>query len=155
MNGRYIQIRELPSLFEVEESEQILLFSIKPEYSELILSGKKSVELRKQVPKKKSRYAIIYESSPSKGITGLFVIKSIQVKPIREISRRLLSKACVSSQVFWEYYEGYNKGVVIEIEKAFRFKKKKSLYELRDLMDFVPPQDFCYLNVNLVQEVLR
>ena len=154
MNGRYIQIRELPSLFEVEESEQILLFSIKPEFSELILSGKKTVELRKQAPKKKSRYAIIYESSPSKGITGLFVIKNIHVKPIREISR-LISKACVSSQVFWEYYEGYNKGVVIEIEKAFRFEKKKSLYELRDLMDFVPPQDFCYTDVNLVQEVLR
>ncbi len=155
MNSRDIQIRALSSLlFEVEESEQILLFSIKPKFSELILSGKKTIELRKQVPKKKTRYAIIYESSPSKGITGFFVIKSIQVKPIREISQ-LLSKAHVSSQFFGEYYEGYNKGVVIEIENAFRFEKKKSLYELRDLMDFVPPQDFCYTDVNLVQEVLR
>jgi len=154
MNGRYIQIRELPSLFEVEEIEQILLFSIKPEFSELILSGKKTVELRKQVPKKKSRYAIIYESSPSKGITGLFVIKNIHVKPIKEISG-LLSKACVSSQFLGEYYEGYNKGVVIVIEEAFRFERKLSLYELRDLMDFAPPQDFCYFDVNLVQEVLR
>ncbi|MBC8520822.1 MAG: ASCH domain-containing protein [Methanomicrobia archaeon] len=154
MNVRDIQIRELPSLFEVEESEQILLFSIKPEFSELILSGKKTVELRKQVPKKKSRYAIIYESSPSKGITGLFVIKSIQVKPIREISR-LLSEACVSSQFLGEYYRGYNKGVVIEIENAFRFERKMSLYALRELMDFAPPQDFCYFDVNLVQEVLR
>jgi len=154
MNVKDIEIRDLPSLFEVEEIEQILLFSIKPEFSELILSGKKSVELRKQAPKKKSRYAIIYESSPSKGITGLFVIKDIQVKPIREISQ-LLSKACVSSQVFGEYYEGYNKGVVIVIEEAFRFERKVSLYELRELMDFVPPQDFCYFDANLVQEILR
>jgi predicted transcriptional regulator len=154
MNVKDIEIRDLPSLFEVEEIEQILLFSIKPEFSELILSGKKSVELRKQAPKKKSRYAIIYESSPSKGITGLFVIKDIQVKPIREISQ-LLSKACVSSQFFGEYYKGYNEGVIIEIENAFRFERKVSLCELRDLMDFAPPQDFCYFDANLVQEVLR
>ena len=154
-NARIIQMRDLPSLFEVEEIEQILLFSIKPEFSELILSGKKTVELRKQAPKKKSRYAIIYESSPSKGITGLFVIKNIHVKPIKEISRRLLSKACVSSQFFGEYYKGHNEGVIIEIENAFRFERKVSLYELRELMDFAPPQDFCYLDVNLVQEALR
>jgi len=154
MNVRDIQIRELSSLFEVEEIEQILLFSIKPEFSELILSGKKTVELRKQVPKKRSRYAIIYESSPSKGITGVFSIKNIHVKPVREISR-LLSKACVSRQFFWEYYEGYGNGVVIEIENAFRFEKKVSLYELRELMDFIPPQDFCYFDANLVQDILR
>jgi len=139
---------------QVEEDEQILLFSIKPEFSELILSGKKTVELRKQVPKKRSRYAIIYESSPSKGITGVFSIKNIHVKPVREISR-LLSKACVSRQFFWEYYEGHDDGVVIEIENVFRFKKKVSLYELRELMDFIPPQDFCYFDANLVQDILR
>ena len=113
------------------------------------------VTISLELPKKKSRYAIIYESSPSKGITGLFVIKNIHVKPIREISRRLLSKACVSSQFFGEYYKGYNEGVIIEIENAFRFERKVSLYELRELMDFAPPQDFCYFDVNLVQEVLR
>jgi len=154
MNVRDIQVGELSSLFEVEEDEQVLLLSIKPEFSELILGGKKTVELRKQAPKKKSKYAIIYESSPSKGITGVFSIRNIHVKPIGEISR-FLSKACVSRQFFCEYYKGYENGVVIEIENAFRLERKMSLYELRELMDFIPPQDFCYFDVNLIQGVLR
>jgi len=138
---------------KLEEDEQLLLFSIKPEFSELILSGKKVIELRKHVPKKKSRYAIIYESSPSKGITGVFSIKNIHVKPVREISR-LLSKACVSHQFFCEYYRRYDNGVVIEIGNAFRLERKMSLYELRELIDFIPPQDFCYFDVNLIQTIL-
>jgi len=154
MITRELPLRDFLNLVEVEENEQILLISIKPKFSELILNGKKTLELRKQIPKKTCRYAIIYESSPSKGITGTFTIKDIHVKPVHEISW-LLSKACVSPQFLSEYYEGYNNGVVIEIDNAFRLERKVPLCELRKLMDFVPPQDFCYFDTNMVQEVLR
>jgi predicted transcriptional regulator len=153
MITREIPLSEIVRFADVEDCEQILVISIKPKFSELILKGMKTIELRKQKPKKKCRYAIIYESSPSKGITGTFAIKDIHLKPVQEISW-LLSEACVSSQFMHEYFAGYNRGVVIEIDNAFRLERKVPLFELRKLMDFVPPQDFCYFDLALAQEVL-
>jgi len=134
----------LPAGFNTEKSEYCLLFSIRPEYSQLILEGKKTIELRKRLPKRECKFCVIYESSPTKGIVGIFEIKSIEAKPVSEISRLEMEEASVPKAFFKEYYHGHGTGVLVKIAGS-RSLPMIGLKSLKRNHDFNPPQDFMYM----------
>ncbi len=144
----------LPAGFNTEKSEYCLLFSIRPEYSQLILKGKKTIELRKRLPKKECKFCVIYESSPTKGIVGIFEIKSIEAKPVSEISAREMKEASVPEAFFREYYHDHETGVLVKIASS-KSLPTIGLKSLRSNHDFNPPQDFMYLPKERVLSILN
>lgn len=137
--------RDVKDFVKKIDDDRLLLISIKPKYAKLILSGEKIFELRKRAPRRKTYHAIIYETSPTKKIVGVFTIKHCHIKSVKEIIKN--SKlACVSKSDINKYYQGSNEGTMIEIENAYEFPKKTSLRSLREEFDFVPPQSYCYMS---------
>lgn len=138
---------------KITKEDTILLLSIKPIFSRLILEEKKTIELRKRMPKEEIKYAIIYETSPTKKITGFFEIKRMY----RESVERLLElskKAHVSRKFIKRYYDGYENGTAIEIEEVFELDNHISIDKLKR-HNIAIPQDYRYLEKNIVNELIK
>lgn len=131
----------------------ILLLSIKPEYASQIFSGKKTVELRRV----RTRLTIddivlVYVSSPTKALVGLFEVEKIIQEKI-ELPENIETywnlvheKAGITSQDFYKYYEGASFFVGIFLRNPTKFHIPTNLEKLRKkIPEFTPPQSYRYL----------
>jgi len=133
--------------------EKFLLLAIKPRFSRLIFEEKKTIELRKRMPKITVKHAIIYETSPSKKITGIFKIKKMYKKSTKKLLK-LSRKAQVSRKFMKKYYEGHENGTAIEVEEVFELDNHISIEKLRE-HNITIPQDYRYLEKNVVEELIK
>jgi len=127
-------------LRELKKDDKIILLSIKPEYSKLILRGEKTIELRKAFPKFCTGYVLIYESRPTKKITCFLKIKKTHIRSIKELIK-FSKKAKVTRTFINEYFRGKDRGIAIEIERVFELEEKIPLERLK----ITPPQNFRYI----------
>ena len=148
MNNDHIE-----KVFSVEETDQVLLISIQPKFSELIRTGKKTVELRKRLPKKLLNLAIVYESSPTKKATFLIKIKRIDAAPTRVIWAKYGKKCAVSREYFNDYYRGSKRGVAFIIEEVLPLGNSISRERLEEY-DLIPPQDYRYASKEVLKKLI-
>ena len=131
----------------------ILLLSIKPEYAAKIFSGEKTVELRRvRTRLTQDDIVLVYVSSPSKALVGLFEVeKIIQEKielqqDIKNYWNLVYEKAGISSQDFEKYYQGASFFVGIFLRNPKKFDVSVNLENLRQqIPEFTPPQSYRYL----------
>ncbi len=125
-----------------------ILLSIKPVYAHKIFTGKKTVELRKKLPKdmQKGDLVIVYISSPQKNIYGAFTVKKIIVLPINKLWNKVYKKAGINKNDFFEYFYLQEYGYGIVIDNYWRFPEPIKLQELKYHDDtFNIPQSYRYL----------
>ena len=135
--------------------KKAVLFSIKPKHCEQIISGKKTVEVRKRIPKISVPFtAYIYETKGRKIITpaggvlhegrgkviGEFICNRILCRTplsliVKEEAERILKGTCLSEDELLKYI-GYQKGTDI-------YAKDYSFYLLHisDLVIYEEPKD--------------
>lgn len=133
-----------------------VILSIKPQYSDKILEGRKTVELRRRFPVSVLRgtFAYIYATSPEQAILGSATVKDVIELPIEEIWTEFKDTAFIERNDFLNYFQGLDSGFALFFEDIKRFSRKIPLTELREKFGFEPPQSFLYTNHNL-QTVLR
>ena len=133
-----------------------VVFSIKPEYSEKILSGEKTVELRRRFPLSvpEGTVAMIYSTSPTRALTGVAEIGTVSQMSPTEIWQRFSSAACIYRSDFDSYFAGVDKGIVIELKRARPLRRALDLKELRERFDFEPPQSYLYAS-SILKEALK
>ncbi|WNJ79720.1 ASCH domain-containing protein [Cedecea neteri] len=122
-----------------------IILSIRPKYSELIISQKKTIEIRKKIGRNfnENEWVYIYSSSPKKSIVGKFQIEKIQSFSMNSLSQDLLDSSCLSRDEMYEYV-GDKIAFAIFI-KNIEVVNNISLERLRtSLPSFYPPQSFCY-----------
>lgn len=75
-----------------------IILSIKPKFTNLILDGSKTIEMRTKIGKKFINGAriIIYSSSPTKAIVAIAKIKKIQRLNKNKVDINLFQKICIS-----------------------------------------------------------
>ncbi|PHX37228.1 hypothetical protein AO284_27300 [Pseudomonas sp. NZIPFR-PS2] len=100
----------------ISEATKDLIISIHPRYSEKILEGKKTVELRRRFP-----------VSTARG-TKIYIYKS----------------AFIKKQDFEMYFEGLSEGFALELTNVQTFENPMNLKELKERFNFTPPQSFIY-----------
>ena len=124
-----------------------IILSIKPQFSNEIYNGNKTLELRKRIGKNFiiNNKIYIYSSSPEKKITGHAVIKKIDKMTTLQIKHNVIELACIKESDFDEYYNGHEYGFVIWLKDIVKYKRPLALNELRKV-GFSPPQSFCYVN---------
>ena len=124
-----------------------ILLSISPAYAAMILSGVKTVELRRRFSKGVTlgTRAVIYSTAPDKCICGLATISDIETRSLDELWRATGRRARVSRQFFNSYFNGLDKGYAVHLEKPRQLQSKLTLDELRESCDFVAPQSYRYL----------
>lgn len=145
-------------IFEDEKfkSQRDVVLSIKPTYSEPILAGIKTVELRRRFPVSvpKGTLAYIYSTSPTRALTGVAEIQGVLKESVENIWLNFSETAHIKENDFFDYFSGVETGFVIQFQNARPFHRSLSLDELRSRFDFEPPQSFLYAKP-LLREALK
>jgi len=126
---------------------QILLISVRPRFAAKILSGEKTVELRRVRPRiGAGDCVLIYVSSPVKALAARFVVAEvIQASPSR-LWRETQSEAAVTSREFKAYFAGVSTAYAISLKQGQLLRSPVSLDAIRHAWpEFRPPQSYRYL----------
>lgn len=127
---------------------KMLLMSIKPEYMQKILTGNKTIELRRTRPKvAEGDLIIFYASSPRKAILGAATVISVVAGAPSSIWRKYKREVGITKAVYDSYYSYCNKAYGIILDSVWAYDSPISLEKIRELWDgFVPPQSYRYLS---------
>ena len=123
-----------------------VVLSIKPQYSEKIILGRKTVELRRRFPLNipKGTMAYVYSTTPVRAIVGYAEIKGVLKKSVAQIWHDHSDTAFIKKEDFDAYFEGVEYGFVLCFENACALENVIKLDELREKYHFQPPQSFLY-----------
>lgn len=127
---------------------ELLLISIKEQYVKKILSGEKTIELRKAKPRAKiGDTVVIYTTKPKKAITAIAIIKRILILSPQEMWKENSNKLGISKDDFDTYYNQCPTSVGIELENVHKLNDEILLSAIKGIYpNFSPPQTFKYLN---------
>jgi len=121
-----------------------VLLSIKPEYAEKILTGKKRFEFRKAVFRNPDvTTVVIYATKPVGKVLGEFGISEIISECPRTLWRLTSSFSGITEQFFNEYFRGRDVAYAIKVKEVKRYEEPIELTYF--LPNGCPPQSFCYL----------
>ena len=127
-------------------AQRDFVLSIRPEYSEQILDGRKTVELRRRFPLHVSEgtLAFIYTTSPRRALTGVARISHVKKMRKEEIWETFAHTAGINKAGFDSYFSGLDYGFSILFSKTKKLSRCLELDELRQQFRFQPPQSFLY-----------
>lgn len=129
------------------------LMSIKPEYAELILSRKKTVEIRKKrIHAVAGDVVIIYATTPIKRIVGYFTIKCIDYGPVLQIWETYGNDSCLSLESYCMYVHDANMVCAICLGDATR-TRAIDLDTIRNNYHIHIPQSYMCLDDVLAKEI--
>lgn len=132
-----------------------LFIAVKPEYANKLISGEKSIELRKNRPRvQPGDYVIIYASTPLKAVVGFGKIKNIiECSPDEMWAKHSMSLG-IEKKKFDMYYSNHKKSIGIEFE-TIRPIVPICLDDLKKAdPDFHPPQVYRYVTNDEISIVL-
>jgi predicted transcriptional regulator len=129
--------------------QPVLFVSIKPRFAEKILSGEKSVELRRVRPAAAGAgtLVVIYASSPACQVVGTGRVKAIEEGSPTAIWQRHQKVLGLPRSEYRAYFAGVTLAVGIVLEDVRALRASVPLASLRArLTGFAPPQSFRYLD---------
>lgn len=121
-----------------------VILSIKPEFVEEIILGKKKYEYRKSIFKRKDISAVVvYATKPYGKIVGEFKIGNILVDEPRNIWEQTKEFSGITKTYFNNYFKGRKTGFAIQIKDFRKYEKPLDINEFDKKLKG-PPQSFCY-----------
>lgn len=124
------------------------LFSIKPEYVNLIFSGEKKYEFRTAVCKKNISKIIIYETSPVSKIVGEVYVSNILKDTPEKIWNKTYKNAGIEKNKFMKYFKNHEFAYAYVLENPVKYDRQISLQELNISS---APQSYLYLSDDIIQ----
>jgi predicted transcriptional regulator len=130
-----------------------LLVSLHPRHASNILSGKKTVQLRRRFPQQHTRgaLALIYSTAPVQAVVGVARMKHVLKLPVSRIWKEYGAAACVSKAEVKAYFSGLREGYVILLEEVRPFKRQLKMEDLYSRFGIVPPQSYRYVTGGCVE----
>jgi predicted transcriptional regulator len=119
------------------------ILSIKPQFVDEIIAGRKRFEFRKHGFKKPVRNIYIYASSPVCRIIGEFELGAIIEDKPEELWNRTRDYSGISKAFFDEYFSAHDVGYALEI-KTFK-KYSEPINPYKQNREFRAPQSFRYV----------
>jgi predicted transcriptional regulator len=131
----------------IPEFTRDLLVSLHPRHASNILSGEKTVELRRRFPEQHTRGALvlIYSTRPVQAIVGVARIQHVLKLPVSRIWTQYGAAACVSKAEVEAYFSGLREGYVILLGEARPLKCRLTMEDLYSRFRIVPPQSYRYI----------
>lgn len=120
-----------------------VLLSIRPEFVEQIVNGKKLFEYRKRIFKKEVESVIIYCTKPVGMIVGEFTFDCILSDTPKALWDRTHNESGISKEFFMQYFSDTETGYAIQI-KEYR-KYKNPIHPEEVFENFVAPQSYRYI----------
>lgn len=125
-------------------SLKTILLSIKPEYVEQILAGKKKYEYRKRLPKTESSTLFIYCTAPvMKIVAKVEIVDSISAAP-STLWEQTKKHAGISRKKYREYFNKCKTAYAYKLGNVEIFDPPKSLSEFNIT---TAPQSYMYIDI--------
>ena len=134
----------------------LLVLSIQPRFVRMILSGEKTVELRRRSPRRPPDFwAALYATVPERAILGIVRIREVIVRAPDELWPIVEHNCGLGRHEFRGYYEGASRAVALRLVDPIPFEDRLTLDKLRRLWpEFKPPQSFAYLSRDRTKKLL-
>lgn len=144
---------EMPDL----DPDRMVVLSLKPRFAEAILTGVKTVELRRTEPKiVVPTRALLYAASPVRALLGTCVITSVRSTDLTALWREHGSDAALSYEEFLRYFEGVGAGTALTLTEPRWFARSVPLQDMRAKpKSFRPPQSFAYVDTKTGDRLIR
>lgn len=125
-----------------------LFLSVRPEFTEKILTRVKTTEFRRTKPRVRvGQPVIIYASSPTMAIVGTARVRSVTTGSPTALWRQFRHVGGIGRDRLREYFRGAELGHAICLECVAPLESAMTLREIRSaLPGFQPPQAFIYLS---------
>lgn len=123
-----------------------VIISIKPKYALKVVSGEKTIELRRRFPVDgiAGGMALIYASSPIREIIGYTVIKEVRKLSIDALWKASHKHACVSKEFFYSYFDGVDEGYALVLKQPVKLIQPLNIKRLEEEFLLSAPQSFRY-----------
>ena len=123
------------------------LMSIKPDFVDSIIEGRKTVEIRRRRPSlAPGHWLWIYSTMPRGRIEVVATIRSVTPGPPLDIWRQFGEMTGISSDEYQDYVNGSSCAVAISLTNVRKLSTSISLAKLRETAcGFQPPQFFRWL----------
>lgn len=124
-----------------------MLLAIKPRFADLIISGRKVVEVRRGGSNiKAGDVLVLYSSSPRRSICATCRVARVETRTVHSAMSTLNGEACLTKEELREYLNGAHTATLIAIESVFRLTRPIPLSELRRHRPMVIPQSYRFLS---------
>ena len=135
---------------------RMIVLPLKPRFAEAILTGEKTVELRRAEPKiVVPTRALIYATSPVRALVGTCIVTSVETDRLANLWQRFGPRTGINRQEFLDYFEGVEKGAALTLSDPDILLRPIPLGRLRETSQgFRPPQSFAYVNAETGNELL-
>ena len=134
----------------------ILFLPVKPKWADLIMSGKKTLELRKRLPACEVPIRVmVYASSPQMEVVGIAECFGVIWQGVVSWTDYELGKACVTRAELHSYFAAYKWSNALCLRNAVKFAKPISLGMLRDFWDIEPPQQWRYIDETTYNDIVK
>lgn len=120
-----------------------ILLSIKPEYSERILSGEKKFEFRRKLAARKVSKILIYTSAPKMKVVGEVEVTGRLALSPDKLWKKTSVAAGISQEKFMAYFSKTENAFAYQLGNVKKFKHERSL---SDYGIKTPPQSFVYID---------
>ena len=140
----------------MDTTDRALFFSVKPTFADLLLSGEKTVELRRVRPRATAgTLAIVYASTPVRAVLGTCTVADIGEEHPSVIWSLHGPRTGLRWQEFNEYFLGQGSAVAITVIAPRRLGEPVPLRVLRaEPFGFSPPQSFRYITGRQVEALV-
>lgn len=145
----YQQLYNITHIGLNQQTKDVII-SIQPNFVAKILSGKKTIELRKKpFPANGGVRIWVYTTKPISAIEAVAYVTEYEKGTPEEIWAKHKSKCGISKTDYDAYYDGCDEAYALTVSKAQKLSQKIKLEELKSMPDsFSPPQYFRYLEHN-------
>ena len=137
------------------KSHELMVLSIHPRHLANIMSGAKTVELRRTRPTALPGQPVaLYATAPTSAVVATCTIESIEVGSPAAIKRQELLASKIDSDDFDSYFNDCEQAVAIRLTRVARLPSPITLAELREADNWHPPQTWHFLAWERLLEVL-
>lgn len=116
------------------------ILSIKPEFVEEIVAGRKRYEYRKTVFKQRVEKVYVYASAPISKVIGEFQPVDVVSGEPAQVWAETREFSGITKKFFDAYYKGRNTAYAIVIQNFVKYDKEKNLPKGSHV-----PQSYCYV----------
>ena len=125
------------------------ILSIKPQFVEEIIAGRKLFEFRKKSFKQEVNTVFVYASSPICRIVGEFKLGAILEGTPEYVWSLTADHSGITKRYYDQYFSCHKVSYALEIKSFKRYKTPINPY--LTIRDFHAPQSFCYTNEQVKQ----
>jgi predicted transcriptional regulator len=123
-----------------------LLLSLRPRFAEAILSGAKTVELRRRpVNAQPGTPILLYASSPTMAIVGTARLRGVHTLTPNTAWRTHADRLSLTRAEFYAYLDGSPRAHLLLLHQVCVLNEPLYLHQLRQEGQFQPPQSFRYV----------